>query len=228
MSDDSSASAFAADLLEAARVVAGTGLSDAFGHVSVRTADGELLITPPVALSLVTSESQLAVLPTDATTLPAGTPREAWLHTAIASARPEVGAICRAQPPSVAALVAAGLVSAAHPFPALTGHAAMIGPVAVYEDSRLIRDYVSATAVVGAAGGSDIILLRGNGAVTVGVDLPSAVARMWVLERSADLALRAFAAGAPQPLPDDEASWWRERASELLPRIYAYLTTLTP
>jgi HCOMODA/2-hydroxy-3-carboxy-muconic semialdehyde decarboxylase len=209
-----------AHLLEAAAVVAGAGLTDAFGHLSVRTSPDELTITPPVALSTLTAAHGLAILTLGSAELPAAAPKEAWIHLALAEARSDIGAICRAQPPAVAALVAAG-----RPVLPLNGHGSFLGEtVPVYEDSRLIRDARSAAAVSRTLGDSNAVILHGNGAVTTGPDLASAVALMWVLEKTAELNLRALAAGTPHPLPPGEQSWWRERSTELLPRIYTYLT----
>jgi HCOMODA/2-hydroxy-3-carboxy-muconic semialdehyde decarboxylase len=47
---------------------------------------------------------------------------------------------------------------------------------------------------------------------------------MWLLERTAELLLRACAAGQPNDIDPAEQTWWNERADELLPRIYAYLS----
>ena len=47
---------------------------------------------------------------------------KAWIHRAIYEARPDVGAICRAQPPVATAVASAGL-----PMRVLHGHAAFLG-----------------------------------------------------------------------------------------------------
>ena len=65
------------------------------------------------------------------------------------------------------------------------------------------------------------MLLRGNGAVTVGADVGEAVARMWVLEASAQMNSVAAAAGTPAPLSDDEQAAWRAVATEILGRIWS-------
>ncbi|WP_158461441.1 class II aldolase/adducin family protein [Rhodococcus opacus] len=209
------------ELIDAARVLAQAGLVDAFGHVSVRTSPSTALLTPPRPLgSLGAGDSPLA-LTTDSDELPAGAPKEAWLHLAVMERDSNVGAVCRAQPRAVAAIAALGRVPAA-----LNGHAAMLGPVALHPDSQLVRNRGAAEAIAESAGSSQAVILRGNGAVTWGRDIAEAVARMWILERSAELDLRASAAGSPIELPTVEQEWWRERASELLPRLYRYLETL--
>jgi HCOMODA/2-hydroxy-3-carboxy-muconic semialdehyde decarboxylase len=202
----------------AARAVARTGLSDAFGHVSVRTSPSSALVTPPVPLGGLTDDDPLLTLDLDADDLPAGAPREAWMHLTVLRARSDVGAICRAQPPAVAAWAALQ-----QPLPVVNGHAALLGRVATHPDSRLVRDLASADAVADVLGDGTAVILRGNGALTVAADLASAVAAMWLLERTAELALRASAAGAVHEVPADEQEWWRERTAELLPRIYRYI-----
>ncbi|MDT0183966.1 class II aldolase/adducin family protein [Microbacterium sp. ARD31] len=203
------------ELVRAARVVAGAGLSDAFGHVSVRRGSS-LLITAPIPLAFQTP-ADVVTLSLDADDLPAGVPKEAWIHIAIARADSHVGAICRAQPRNVARATTAG-----RSIRPLDGQGALLGPtVATYDDSRLVRDAAAAETVAHLMGDAPAIVLRGNGAVTRGHDLGAAVARMWLLDRSADLSLHAPTSAAP--LAEGEQDWWRERDAELLPRIYDFL-----
>jgi len=58
--------------------------------------------------------------------------------------------------------------------------------------------------------------------VTRGVDMAHAVARMWLLERTAELNLRACAAGRSVGISSAEKNWWGQ-SSGLLPRIYTYV-----
>jgi HCOMODA/2-hydroxy-3-carboxy-muconic semialdehyde decarboxylase len=208
-------------LVEAAHAVAAAGLTDAFGHLSLRTSPGAFTITPPTPLGGLTGAGPFASVALDADELPAAAPKEAWIHVALLAEQPDTGAVCRAQPPKLAAFAALG-----RELLALNGHAAMLGRVAVHDDSRLVRDAEGGAAVARSAGQADAIILRGNGAVTRGRDLAQAVARMWLLERTAELNLRALAAGKPHALPLDERAWWRDRSDELLPRIYRHLVTL--
>lgn len=206
-------------LRQAAAVVSSEGLSDAFGHLSVRTGQYGVTMTPPVPLGLLGETDELVHLRLDAEQLPASVPREAWIHQAFASRRPEIGAICRAQPRGVAAMAATG-----HPIRPGHGHGAFLGnTVPIYADSRLVRDRTAAESLADVLGDAPAVVMRGNGAVTVGVDMPHAVALMWALERSAQLNLAAATAGGVEPLSSNEQEWWRARADELLPRIYAYL-----
>lgn len=207
------------ELIEAGRVLAGAGLVTAFGHVSSRVGEQELLITPPQPLGRLTHKGPWAALSVTAAELPAGCPKEAWIHLAIASRRPDVGAICRAQPE-----VATALVSTDVPVLALHGQGTFVGsPVAVFDDACLIRDRLRAQQLAAELGSRSAIVLRGNGAVTVGRNIGEAVARMWVLEVSARMNSIAAASGTPRPLSATEQAKWLATEPELLHRIWWHL-----
>lgn len=211
-----------ADLATAARVLAAEGLVTAFGHVSVRLDDDRVAITPPVPLGSVRATDEMAVLDLAASELPAGIPKEAWIHLAILRARPDVRAICRAQPETTTAVIAAGL-----PIRPLHGQGSFVGDVVpVFDDPRLVRDADRADRLAAALGPSEALVMRGNGAITCGTDLGRAVARMWVLEASARLNATAAAAGSPVPLSLEEQEAWRTVAPELLSRIWSHLSAL--
>lgn len=207
------------EIRAAAGVLAAQGLVDAFGHVSARSRDGSRfsIVRPP--LGFVTAETELVPFSLDAGELPPGAPGEAWIHFAIYCARPEVGAVCRAQPPSVAATAAAQVTVRA-----LHGHGAFLGrSVPVFDDARLIRSRESGEAVALQMGEANGLVLRGNGAVTAGRNVGAAVGRMWALEASARLNMRAAQAGEARALTDDELHYWQGVEDELLERIWAYL-----
>jgi len=215
--------ATARELLVGARVLAAHGLVDAFGHVSARVDGARALITPARPLGTLADPAELLELPLDAQDLPAGVPREAWIHLALYRADPAVGAVCRAQPPST---LAAGAVASA--LPALHGQGALVGAaVPVFDDARLVRDAPRGGAVAARRGEAGAIVLRGNGAVTVGASVGDAVARMVLLERMARVYLAARAAGGgaePPPLRAEEAAAWAAAAPELLARLWAHLS----
>jgi ribulose-5-phosphate 4-epimerase/fuculose-1-phosphate aldolase len=100
--------------------------------------------------------------------------------------------------------------------------------VPVFDDAVLVRDQSRADAVAERLGQAPALLLRGNGAVTVGTDIGEAVARMFVLEASAQMNSVAAAAGTPTPLSDDEQAAWRAVAAEILGRIWRDLRCPAP
>ncbi|GAA3597522.1 hypothetical protein GCM10022419_095960 [Nonomuraea rosea] len=212
-----------AELADAGRALAAAGLVTAFGHVSVRTAGDLLLMTPPVPLGTLRAGTRCAEVPLDATDLPPGTPREAWIHVEIARARPGVGAICRAQPPTATALASAGV-----PIVPLHGQGAFLGPeVPVLGDAVLVRDRARGRALAERLGDAPALIMRGNGAVTVGATVGEAVALMWVLEASARMNATGAAAGTPVPITPAEQEAWRAVRSELCGRIWSYLRELS-
>jgi HCOMODA/2-hydroxy-3-carboxy-muconic semialdehyde decarboxylase len=134
------------DVVVAARSLAAAGLVTAFGHVSALTGSRSgFRITPPKPLGTLRPDELLQEVPLTGDGLPDGVPKEAWIHRAIYEARPDVGAICRAQPPVAMAVASAGV-----PMRVLYGHAAFLGrEVPVYGDARLIREREAGEALAG-------------------------------------------------------------------------------
>jgi len=207
------------EVVAAARALAGAGLVDAFGHVSAREGD-VALITPAVPMAAVRDAEELVELPLgDLDELPAGAPKEAWIHWAIYRRRPEVGAICRGQPASPLAVAAV-----ADELPALLGQGAIAGaPVPIYPDSRLVRDRERALDLAAALGDAPSLIMRGNGALSTASTPGRAMARLYLLERSADTWLRAAAVADPRPLSPEEAAAWQSAGEELLERLWHHL-----
>jgi HCOMODA/2-hydroxy-3-carboxy-muconic semialdehyde decarboxylase len=208
------------DIVAAAHSLAAEGLVTAFGHVSAREEEqGSFLITPPKPLGSLGPEESLLEVSLAEDELPEGVPGEAWVHWAIYNRRPDVGGICRAQPPISTALASAGV-----PIRPLHGQGAFLGEeVPVYDDARLIRSQEAGEELAERLGDAGGVIMRGNGAVTVGTSVGAAVARMWVLEVSAEINRTAAAAGTPQVLGEEEFSYWESVSEEILERIWSYL-----
>jgi len=210
-------------VLDAAATLAGEGLVNAFGHVSARQA-GSFLITPPVPLGTLTADAALLSVPLDSTVLSSGVPPEAWLHAAVYRARPDVGAIARAQPAAAAAVAASG-----RSLRALHGQGVLAGrEVPVHPDARLARTQQAGDAIALSLGAATSMLLRGNGAVTTGNDPGVAAARMWALEASAALNLPLLAFGDVPGLSVAEVEHWEAVSDELLERLWRYLRLRHP
>lgn len=210
------------DIVAAAHSLAAEGLVTAFGHVSVREEEQDsFVITPPKPLGSLQADDDLLEVSLAEDELPAGVPGEAWIHWAIYKSRPDVGGICRAQPPISTAVTSAGV-----PIRPLHGQGAFLGEeVPVYDDARLIRGREAGEALAKDLGNAGGIVMRGNGAVTVGTSVGAAVARMWVLEVSAEINRTAATAGTPQILNEEEFSYWESVSEEILERIWSYLKT---
>jgi ribulose-5-phosphate 4-epimerase/fuculose-1-phosphate aldolase len=180
-----------------------------------------MLITPAADLALVTESSVLEV-PLSASSLPAGAPAEAWAHLALYRARPDADAIARAQPAS--AFAAAATATSLVP---LHGQAAWLGEsVPVHDGAVLLRSLKLAESAARSLPAGEALLLRGNGALTLGATPGIAVARMWLLSAACDVYLAATAAagsGRVTPLSAGEVASWRAVRDELLPRLWQHL-----
>jgi HCOMODA/2-hydroxy-3-carboxy-muconic semialdehyde decarboxylase len=205
------------ELVEAARVLSRLGLVTAFGHVSAR-AGASLLITPAADLATVT-ESTIVDVPLEASTLPRAAPAEAWAHLALYRARPDAGSIARAQPAS--AVAAAATTTSLTP---LHGQAAWLGEsIPVHDSAQLLRSAELAERAARSLPTGEALLLRGNGALTLGVTPGVAVARMWLLSAACDAFVATRAAGRVEPLTVEEIASWRAVGDELLPRLWRHL-----
>ncbi len=213
------------EVAEAANVLARLGLVTAFGHVSARAGES-MLITPAADLACVNGagviEVPLAASARPGGTLPAGAPAEAWAHLALYYARPDATAIARAQPAS--AFAAAATVSVMVP---LHGQAAWLGEsVPVHDEAALLRSPERAERAAACLPAGEALLLRGNGALTLGATPGLAAARMWLLATACDVYLTALAASGANPvtpLSDEEIASWRAVGGELLPRLWHHL-----
>ena len=213
----------ASEVAEAANVLARLGLVTAYGHVSARVGNA-MLITPAGDLACVTASEVVRVPLTATPPLPAGVPAEAWVHLAVYRARPDAAAIARAQPVSAFAAAATttspkgsgGLVP-------LHGQAAWLGEsIPVHDSATLLRSPELAERAASSLSPGEALLLRGNGAITLGATPGLAVARMWVLAAACEVYLAARGA-LVTPLSADEIASWRAVGGELLPRLWQHL-----
>jgi HCOMODA/2-hydroxy-3-carboxy-muconic semialdehyde decarboxylase len=213
-----SAARLAGDVAEAGNVLARLGLVTAYGHVSARSGTA-MLITPAADLALVSAADVLEVPLEPGPDLPAGVPAEAWAHLALYRARPDAAAIARAQPP--AAFAATAVVSDLVP---VHGQAAWLGEsVPVHDDARLLRSPEPAERAAKTLPRGEALLLRGNGALTLGATPGIAAARMWLLGAACEVYLAAQAGGPVTPLSPEEVASWRAAGDELLPRLWQHL-----
>ena len=205
------------DLVEAAHVLSRLGLVTAYGHVSAR-AGASMLITPAADLATVT-EATVVDVPLEASALPTAAPAEAWAHLALYRARPDASSIARAQPAS--AFAAAATATSLAP---LHGQAAWLGEsIPVHDSAQLLRSPELAERAARSLPTGEALLLRGNGALTLGATPGVAVARMWLLSVACDTCLATQAAGQVNPLSAEEIASWRAVRDELLPRLWEHL-----
>jgi ribulose-5-phosphate 4-epimerase/fuculose-1-phosphate aldolase len=190
------------DLVAANRILAGQGVVDGYGHVSVRHErdPNRYLLSRSLAPELVSAddimEYDLDSNPVDATG--SAMYLERFIHGEIYKVRPDVMAVVHHHSPSVIPF-AASTVS----LQPLYHMSAFIGEgVPVFEvrnaagmTDMLIRNAALGRALALTLGHHPAALMRGHGAVVVGADLPLVVGRSIYLELNARLQVQAIALG---------------------------------
>lgn len=207
----------------AARAMARHGLAHAYGHVSTRLDAHHFLVSPPIPLGCVGPDHAGITVSLKDDALPEGALPEVRIHREIYRDRPMSGGICRFQSPALMALSALGLTPRA-----LHGLGSYFAPAApLWPGIALVRDDESARQVADMVGPAPAIVLRGNGAVTVGENLMEAACFAFFLEDAArvELALLpAIAAGrTPLPYSAGEAAQRAVKAGGLFERMWQFL-----
>jgi HCOMODA/2-hydroxy-3-carboxy-muconic semialdehyde decarboxylase len=168
----------------------------------------------------------------DAGAIARGQPASTFAAAAVASGQPAsafaAAAVASGQPASAtAAATAAG--GAAGPGPGarllpLYGQAAWLGDfVPVHGSAHLLRSAELGRRAAADLPAGEALLLRGNGALTLGATPALAVTRMWLLAAACQAWLAAAVAGPVTPLTAAETETWRSVAGELLPRLWQHL-----
>lgn len=203
-----------------AQALGRAGLVHAYGHCSLRLDDESFLVCAAMPMGLIQDQPG-AVVPIRGA-LPAGVLGEVRAHQAIYGRRADVMAICRIMSPMVMALSTQSLVPRAR-----HGLGAYFSPgAALWDDPRLLRDDVSATALAARLGDHCAIVMRGNGAIVVADSLEKAVVLSWFLEDSARIEREVRAMGfAPESgcLDPDEIIARQVFAGGVVDRMWAWL-----
>ncbi len=211
----------------AARAMARHGLAHAYGHVSLRLNEGSFLVTPAAPLGAVTTSEAGIAVALDAA-MPDAVLPEVRIHREIYRRRPEIGGICRFQSPAVMALSALGKTPRV-----LHGLGAYFAPSPPFwPHTDLVRDDASAEKVAAAMGENAAIVLRGNGAVTVGETLQEAASMAFFLEDAARMELALLPASShglePQPYSEEQAKRRAIKAGALIERMWQFLCLEDP
>ena len=190
------------DLVAANRILAGQGVVDGYGHVSVRHErdPNRYLLARSLAPELVAAgdimEYDLDSNPLDASGRAMYVER--FIHGEIYKVRPDVTAIVHHHSPSVIPFAATTV--SLRPLYHMSAFVGEGVPVFEIRDAggmtdMLIRDAALGRALARTLGPHPAALLRGHGAVVVGANLPLAVGRSIYLELNARLQVQAMALG---------------------------------
>jgi len=203
----------------ASRAVARCGLVTAFGHCSARIDTSTFTVTPLGTPGSVPIGEPTPLVGVDVP-LPEGVAGEVRVHQAIYRGRPDVGGICRVHPPVLVALSTQRVTPRAR-----HGLGSYFAPsLPLWDSPLLVRDDATAAAVADALGTSSAIVLRGNGAVTVGPDLRVAAVLAWFLEDAARVELVARQLDGHVELTHPEAAARATWAGDIAERMWDYMT----
>jgi L-fuculose-phosphate aldolase len=194
-------------------------LAGAEGNLSVRLADGSILVTASGIDKAATTAAQVVRLFADGT--PHHTPvtdrtntgattrdrglrasSEVGMHLACYAARADVQAIVHAHPPVATGFATAGQGLPANVLPELP---VVVGPVALVPYGRPGTPAL-ASAMQPFLEGHEVFLLANHGVTTVGRSLTDALLRMESVEQAARILAVARVLGGAVPLPDGEAA----------------------
>lgn len=190
------------NLVAANRILAGLGVLDGFGHVSVRHPDrpDRYLMSRACAPEQVEPDDVMCF---DLDSVPQDDdPRhpylERFIHGRIYTARPDVGAVVHSHAPAVVPFAASSV-----PLAPVSHMASFLGvDVPVFEmrhhfgmTDLLIRDNDQATRLAEAVADGAVVLIRGHGFCAVGRDLPEVVFRAHYTQQNAELQHRAITLG---------------------------------
>jgi HCOMODA/2-hydroxy-3-carboxy-muconic semialdehyde decarboxylase len=215
----------AADLIRvAARAIGRARLAHAYGHCSVRIDDATCLVSPAKPMGLVTAADQPVRVPVRGP-LPPGVLGEVRIHQQIYQRRSDVRGVARFMSPSLISLSSLGRT----PLPR-HGLGSYFAPQApLWSDPRLVRDDERAAAVADLLGAARAVVLRGNGAVTVGASLQEACVFAWYLEDAARVELDVLASGLTGLVFDAEEAAARATTQGLIvERMWEWLSAGDP
>lgn len=190
------------DLVAANRILAGFGVLDGFGHVSLRDparADRYLLSRSLAPESVTRGDIMAFDLESNAQGGDARTPYlERFIHGRIYAARPDVHAVVHSHAPAVIPFAASSV-----PLRPLYHMSSFLGERAAVFEMRerfgmtdlLVRDNAQGPALAEAIANGTVVLMRGHGFCAVGADVAEVVFRAYYTQQNAELQQRALALG---------------------------------
>lgn len=188
------------EVVRAHRALAAAGHSDlVWGHVALRDPGGRGVWMKAAGWGLEeVGPAQVVLVSPDGEVLGGAGKRhlEAYIHTELMRARPDVGAVVHSHARSAVAFA-----SLDDPLRALSHDAVpFLDPdvVRFTETGDLIRTAELGAALAASVGGANGCLIPGHGLVTVGADASTAVMRAVLLERACRVQLDASASGGPR------------------------------
>jgi len=180
------------DVATANRILERVGLSNAFGHASARIPGTSTFLLPTRRSPGLAEADRLLVIDTDGRVVTGeGEPNsEFWIHARIYAARPDVGGVVHAHPPSCVCLTQIG-----QPHRVVHNQGGIFADgVPEYSRIGLIRTRELGELLAATLGKGSAVMMRGHGITTAYGDVRAATIAACYLEESASMQLRMLAA----------------------------------
>jgi HCOMODA/2-hydroxy-3-carboxy-muconic semialdehyde decarboxylase len=206
---------------KAARALVRHGLANAYGHCSARLDHQSFVVCAAKPMGLIKPAEPGVVVPIDGP-LPKGVLGEVRAHQQIYKRRNEIHGICRFLSPKVLSISALGQSPQVR-----HGFGSYFAPEPpLWRSTTLLRSDERAAGVADALGQARAIILRGNGAITVGETLQQAVILAWYLEDMARVELDVLSARQDgiDPYSSTEAAERATFEGGVIERMWDYMT----
>lgn len=205
-----------------ARALARHGLVQAWGHCSARIDRQRFLVCAARPMGRIGVGEPGTIVHVDQP-LPAGVLGEVRIHQQVYRQRPDIGGVCRMMPPVTTALSTLRIV----PRPR-HGVGAFNAGCRFWDDPRLLRDDKLAAELVAHMGRAPSLVMRANGAVTVGGSIEIAACLAWCLEDAARVeervrAVATVSEAAATQLTLEEISVRQVSTGHVFERLWDYL-----
>ena len=214
------------DLVVANRILAGLGVVDGFGHVSVRHPEhaDRYFLSRSIAPEQVTRDDLMLF---DLASVPQyGDTRapylERFIHGAIYARRPEVTSVVHSHAAAVVPFAASTV--RLKPIYHMSSFLHTGAPVFEIREKfgmtdMLIRNGVQGAALAEVIGTGAVVLMRGHGYCAVGADIAEAVFRAYYTQLNAELQQRAIGLGGEVNfLADEEGALYDETNRKVIGR----------
>ena len=214
------------DLVVANRILAGLGVVDGFGHVSVRHPEhaDRYFLSRSIAPEQVTRDDlmlfDLASVPQNGDTR--APYLERFIHGAIYARRPEVTSVVHSHAAAVVPFAASTV--RLKPIYHMSSFLHTGAPVFEIREKfgmtdMLIRNGVQGAALAEVIGTGAVVLMRGHGYCAVGADIAEAVFRAYYTQLNAELQQRAIGLGGKVTfLADEEGALYDETNRKVIGR----------
>ncbi len=190
-------------LVTAAHVLDHEGITDGYGHVSVRVPGAPAFLTLAAVSPGIATLDRLVMLDLDGNRLGGahGAPNEWPIHASVLRARPDVESVCHTHSKwsTIFSVLPKPLQTLHH-----YGKFLPAAGVPIYRQAGLVRTVERGDALAAALGDGPAVLMRGHGDTVVGNCIEQAVMRTIRLATIGELAHLALQVGEPEYLTAEE------------------------